>query len=110
MSKYTIYDPVIERDHEVVGGPWCFSIDKKRAYIAFPNQELAKKFVHLWGGSFIADVIEIEELGGEREELLDDVEHLLFITNEADMESLVKDVDKFPYNHFLIPRYLTMVH
>jgi hypothetical protein len=107
---YTIYDPVVEKDQEIIGGPWCFAVDQKKAYIAFPTQKLAKRFVNLWGGTQISDVVNISELGQEHEELLDDVDHFLFITNEDDMSNLIKDLETFPYNHFLVPRYSTMCH
>ena len=108
---YLIYDPIIETEEEVLGGPWCFSIEGKRAYIAFTTANLARQFVDLWSSSKGHEVIKIKDIGTEfYQELLDDVGYLLLLNSLDDIENLIKDVDKFPYEYYLIPREKYLVH
>ena len=108
---YLIYDPIVETDNEVLGGPWCFSIEGKRAYLAFSSIHLAEQFVDLWRASSEHQVIRVNQIGSEfYQELLNDVEQLLLLTSINDIESLLKDVDRFPYNHYLIPRQRYLLH
>lgn len=111
QNFYTIYEPVEESEQEITGGPWCFAIDHRHAYLAFSSEELAKKFIHLWGSNNDGfDIIKIKNLGLGYEELLENVNHLLLLTREEEIMNLIKDIEQFPYNHFIIPRYNNMRH
>tara|TARA_R110002124_G_scaffold152394_2_gene319282 strand:+ start:3211 stop:3636 length:426 start_codon:yes stop_codon:yes gene_type:complete len=108
---YLIYDPIVETEEEVLGGPWCFSIDGKRAYLAFSSIELAEQFADLWSSSSENEIVKINDIGtDDHQELLNNVGYLLLLTASDDIESIIKDVDEFPYEHYLIPRLKHLVH
>lgn len=109
---YTIYDPIVETEDEVVGGPWCFSINEERAYLAFPNKSLAVDFLRRWDEKHSSDreIIPLNALGEEYEEIVDDVVYLLVLPTVRDIKHLVDNLDHFPYNHFIIPRLKHLVH
>lgn len=108
---FLIYDPIIETEEEVLGGPWCFSISGKRAYLAFSSYALAEEFANLWNSSNTYDIVKINKIGTEaNQELLDNVGHLLLLTSMDDIEDLITNVDGFPYEFYLIPRDKYLVH
>jgi hypothetical protein len=107
---YTIYDPIVETEDEVVGGPWCFSINEERAYLAFPTEHLAQDFLMRWDTEGEHAVIALNELGENYAELMEDVAYLLVLPSVRDIKSLISDLEHFPYNHFLIPRQQYLVH
>lgn len=107
---YTIYDPVVETEEEVVGGPWCFSINQERAYLVFPSRQLAEDFLRRWDSSGEHEIISLEELGEEYEEVVDDVNYLLILPTVRDIKHLIGNLEHFPYNHFIIPRSKHLVH
>lgn len=107
---FTIYDPVVETEEEVVGGPWCFSINQERAYLVFPSIELAEDFLRRWDSSGEHEIISLDELGEDYEEVVDDVNFLLILPTVRDIKHLIDNLEHFPYNHFIIPRSKHLVH
>jgi len=108
---FLIYDPIIETDEEVLGGPWCFSISGKRAYLAFSSYALAEEFATLWKSSNNYEIVKINKIGTEtHQELLDNVGYLLLLTDMQDIEDLITNVDEFPYDFYLIARDKYLVH
>lgn len=110
FNFYTIYDPIIETDDEVVGGPWCFSINEERAYLAFPNMSLAEDFLRRWDSSGEHEIIPLNDLGESHEEVVDNVTYLLVLPTVRDIKHLINNLEHFPYNHFIIPRSKHLVH
>ncbi len=107
---FTIYDPIVETEDEVVGGPWCFSINQERAYLVFPSIELAEDFLRRWDSTGEHEIIPLDELGEEYEEVVDDVNFLLILPTVRDIKHLIDNLENFPYNHFVIPRSKHLVH
>lgn len=107
---FTIYDPIVETEDEVIGGPWCFSINQERAYLVFPDQELAQEFLRRWESSGNHEIISLADLGEEYEEVVDDVNYLLILPTVRDIKHLISNLEHFPYNHFIIPRSKHLVH
>ncbi len=110
IEFYTIYDPIIETEDEVVGGPWCFSINEERAYLAFPNKSLAEDFLRRWESGDQHEIILLNSLGEDYEELVEDVTYLLVLPTVRDIKHLISNLEYFPYNHFIIPRSKHLVH
>lgn len=110
LEFYTIYDPIVETEEEVVGGPWCFSINEERAYLAFPNKQLAEDFLRRWESEGEHEIILLSSLGEDYEELVEDVTYLLVLPTVRDIKHLISNLEHFPYNHFIIPRSKHLVH
>jgi hypothetical protein len=113
LEFYTIYDPITESDDEVLGGPWCFSINEERAYLAFPNKSLAEDFIRRWhkkNNRSEYEIIPLNLLGTEYEELVEDVTYLLVLPTIRDIKHLVSNLESFPYNHYIVPRSKHLVH
>lgn len=110
LEFYTIYDPIVETEDEVVGGPWCFSINEERAYLAFPNKQLAEDFLRRWKSDGPHEIILLKSLGEDYEELVEDVTYLLVLPTVRDIKHLINNLEHFPYNHFIIPRSKHLVH
>ncbi len=110
LEFYTIYDPIIETEDEVVGGPWCFSINEERAYLAFPNKHLAEDFLRRWEAGGQQEIISLNSLGQDYEELVEDVTYLLVLPTVRDIKHLINNLEHFPYNHFIIPRSKHLIH
>lgn len=114
-NLFTIYDPVIETENEVTGGPWCFSINDDRAYLVFPDKLLAEDFLRRWDKwdkphSRECEIINLDDLGMEYEEIVEDVIYLLVLPTVRDIKHLISNIEHFPYNHFIIPRSKNLVH
>lgn len=108
---FLIYDPIVETEEELLGGPWCFSISGKRAYLAFSSYALAEEFANLWNKSNSYEIVKIGKIGSDYyEELLDNVGYLLLLTDIQDIEDLITNVDDFPYEYYLVPREKYLVH
>lgn len=110
MTLYAIYDPIVENEEEVYGGPWCFSINSSRAYLAFPSAKLAEDFLKKWDSPGEHIIVPIQSLGDEYQELVDDVEYLLVLPSTSDISHLIQDIDHFPYRNFLLDRETQWLH
>ena len=79
--------------------------------MAFSSIELAEQFADLWSSSSENEIVKINDIGtDDHQELLNNVGYLLLLTASDDIESIIKDVDEFPYEHYLIPRLKHLVH
>lgn len=107
---YTIYDPIVEAEDEIIGGPWCFSINEEKAYLAFPSRSLAQDFLLRWDSAGEHEVITLDDLGENYEEVVDDVNFLLVLPTVRDIKHLIDNIEHFPYNHYIIPRSKHLVH
>lgn len=107
FNFFTICDPIVETNLQIQGGPWCFAIDKRRVFLVFPNKNLAALFLTGWQSSSVSNlqnIISLNEINEKYQEILSNIDCLLVLSTAHDVSLLLSDLEKFPYDRYLIPK------